>query len=75
MKPGDIVRVKVMEVDKPRKRIALSLRLDDEVGAKPHRPASSRERAAPPVPPPRRPEPPASGALAEAFRAAKNRST
>jgi uncharacterized protein len=32
VKPGDIVRVKVMEVDKPRKRISLSLRLDDEVG-------------------------------------------
>ena len=33
VKPGDIVRVKVMEVDKPRKRISLSLRLDDELGA------------------------------------------
>jgi protein Tex len=32
VKPGDIVRVKVLEVDKPRKRIALSLRLDDAVG-------------------------------------------
>jgi uncharacterized protein len=31
VKPGDIVRVKVLEVDKPRKRISLSLRLDDEV--------------------------------------------
>ena len=30
VKPGDIVRVKVLEVDKPRKRIALTLRLDDE---------------------------------------------
>jgi len=29
-KPGDIVRVKVLEVDAPRKRIGLSLRLDDE---------------------------------------------
>jgi protein Tex len=33
-KPGDIVRVKVLEVDAPRKRISLSMRLDDEVGAK-----------------------------------------
>ncbi len=33
VKPGDVVRVKVMEVDKPRKRIALTLRLDDEPGA------------------------------------------
>ncbi|MGO9171371.1 MAG: Tex family protein [Rhodomicrobium sp.] len=31
-KPGDIVRVKVMEVDKPRKRISLSMRLDDQPG-------------------------------------------
>ena len=33
VKPGDIVRVKVLEVDKPRKRIALTLRLDDEAGS------------------------------------------
>jgi uncharacterized protein len=33
VKPGDIVRVKVMEVDQPRKRISLSLRLDDQPGA------------------------------------------
>ena len=32
-KPGDIVRVKVLDVDIPRKRIGLTLRLDDEVGA------------------------------------------
>jgi len=32
-KPGDIVKVKVLDVDKPRKRIALSMRLDDEPGA------------------------------------------
>src|SRR5215470_5502740 len=31
VKPGDIVRVKVLEVDKARKRIGLTLRLDDEV--------------------------------------------
>jgi protein Tex len=31
VKPGDIVRIKVLEVDKARKRIALTLRLDDEV--------------------------------------------
>ena len=35
VKPGDIVRVKVLDVDKPRKRIALTLRLDDEVGRNP----------------------------------------
>ncbi len=32
VKPGDIVRVKVMEVDAPRKRISLSMRLDDAPG-------------------------------------------
>lgn len=30
VKPGDIVKVKVLDVDIPRKRIALTLRLDDE---------------------------------------------
>ncbi len=33
VRAGDVVRVKVMEVDLPRKRIALSMRLDDEPGA------------------------------------------
>jgi uncharacterized protein len=33
VKPGDIVTVKVLEVDIPRNRISLTLRLDDEVGA------------------------------------------
>ncbi|WP_406457311.1 RNA-binding transcriptional accessory protein [Streptomyces sp. NBC_00876] len=33
VKPGDVVRVKVMEVDIPRKRISLTLRLDDEASA------------------------------------------
>lgn len=39
VKPGDIVRVKVLEVDKPRKRIALTLRLDDQAGSQPPRTA------------------------------------
>ncbi|MGW6196217.1 Tex family protein [Kribbella sp. NPDC055110] len=33
VKPGDIVMVKVLEVDIPRQRISLTLRLDDEVGS------------------------------------------
>ncbi len=33
VKPGDVVKVKVMEVDVERQRISLTLRLDDEVGA------------------------------------------
>lgn len=44
VKPGDIVRVKVLEVDVPRQRIALTLRLDDEVGAKSDRGARSEPR-------------------------------
>jgi uncharacterized protein len=39
VKPGDIVRVKVIEIDKARKRIALTLRLDDEVGPRSDRAA------------------------------------
>ncbi|KAF1005673.1 MAG: Protein YhgF [Luteibacter sp.] len=40
VKAGDIVKVKVMEVDLPRKRIALSMRLDDVPGeARGSRPA------------------------------------
>ncbi|MEO3892266.1 Tex family protein [Nonomuraea sp. B5E05] len=31
VKPGDIVRVKVLDVDIPRKRISLTLRLEDEI--------------------------------------------
>jgi uncharacterized protein len=31
-KPGDVVRVRVLSVDLPRKRIGLSMRLDDEPG-------------------------------------------
>lgn len=34
VKPGDIVKVKVLDVEVARKRIALTLRLDDEVGSK-----------------------------------------
>lgn len=41
VKAGDIVKVKVMEVDAERKRISFSMRLDDTPGApKPARPAS-----------------------------------
>jgi uncharacterized protein len=33
VKPGDIVKVKVLDIDIPRKRISLTLRLDDEAAA------------------------------------------
>lgn len=35
VKPGDVVKVKVLDVDIPRKRISLTLRLDDEAAAQP----------------------------------------
>jgi transcriptional accessory protein Tex/SPT6 len=44
VKPGDIVRVKVLEVDVARKRIALTLRLDDEVGPRADRDGSAAPR-------------------------------
>jgi len=76
VKPGDIVRVKVLEVDKPRKRIALTLRLDDEVGAKADRAGAPRkdEGHAQPRAPARSAQPtreqPGNGALADALRRA-----
>jgi uncharacterized protein len=44
VKPGDIVKVKVLDVDIPRKRIGLTLRLDDEAAARAggERPAGER---------------------------------
>ncbi|WP_406112934.1 Tex family protein [Streptomyces sp. NBC_01014] len=44
VKPGDIVKVKVMDVDIPRKRISLTLRLDDEAASKPARSGGGGER-------------------------------
>ncbi|HEU5426791.1 MAG TPA: Tex family protein [Actinocrinis sp.] len=40
VKPGDVVRVKVLDVDLPRQRISLTLRLDDE----PQRPRGGDEQ-------------------------------
>ncbi len=37
VKPGDVVRVRVLDVDIPRHRISLTLRLDDEAGQAPDR--------------------------------------
>ncbi|GJD47494.1 Protein YhgF [Methylobacterium crusticola] len=71
VKPGDVVRVKVLDVDVPRKRIALSLRLDDEAGARGPRAPERREAPARPAAPRREePRPTADGALADALRRA-----
>jgi uncharacterized protein len=72
VKAGDVVRVKVMEVDVQRQRIALSMRMDDEPGReapgkKQASPAARREtrpQASPPQP---------SGAFAAAFANAKRK--
>ena len=45
VKAGDIVKVKVLEVDVPRKRIALTRRLDDTPGQATSRPGSRDERS------------------------------
>ncbi|WP_229899875.1 Tex family protein, partial [Streptomyces capoamus] len=42
VKPGDIVKVKVLDVDLPRKRIALTLRLDDEAAPQGQRGGGTR---------------------------------
>jgi uncharacterized protein len=74
-KPGDIVKVKVLEVDKARKRIALTMRLDDEPGAAqprggaPMRPDQRKHMEK--SPPPKQDAPSsAGGAMAEALRRA-----
>ncbi len=45
VKAGDIVKVKVMEVDIPRKRIALSMRMDDQPGETRERKPAARGRS------------------------------
>jgi uncharacterized protein len=75
VKSGDIVKVKVLEVEVARKRIALTLRLDDETGGKSERAAQGKprdiSRASMTSSAPRKPQEAAGGgALAEALRRA-----
>jgi protein Tex len=79
VKSGDIVKVKVLEVEVARKRIALTLRLDDETGAKSERSAQGmpRDNSAKSMTSsaPRKPqESSGGGALAEALRRASEKS-
>ncbi|MFI9009374.1 Tex family protein [Actinosynnema sp. NPDC053489] len=76
VKSGDVVRVKVLEVDIPRKRIGLTLRLEDEPGRKPPREprdqrggqrGGQRDGGGRPR---QQERPPANGAMAEALRRA-----
>jgi uncharacterized protein len=79
VKSGDVVKVKVMEVDIPRKRIGLTMRLQDEPG-KPKEPqqrggGGGQQRGGGGQrgggqPKPRQDRAPAGGAMAEALRRA-----
>ncbi|HEX9214802.1 MAG TPA: Tex family protein [Bradyrhizobium sp.] len=74
VKPGDIVKVKVLDFEVARKRISLTLRLDDEVGDKKDAPGmqrdNSRNGARMTSSAPRTQESSGGGALAEAMRRA-----
>lgn len=74
VKPGDIVKVKVLDFEVARKRISLTLRLDDEVGAKKDAPGMQRDNSRNPArmtsSAPRKQESSGGGALAEALRRA-----
>ena len=86
VKAGDIVKVKVMEVDIHRKRIALSMRLDDKPGEnnRPDRGQGDRKAAGKPREgagprqsakgrPAQQPQGAMAGALAEAMASAKGK--
>lgn len=80
VKAGDIVKVKVMEVDIPRQRIGLSMRLDDEPGqarGKPAggdaRPGQRDNRGPRPGPTPKQAPAPANSAFADALTRAIKR--
>jgi uncharacterized protein len=74
VKPGDIVRVKVLDIDKPRKRISLTLRLDDELGSTPTRDTGARRETPPASRHQNKPESNRSlGAFADALRLASEK--
>jgi uncharacterized protein len=71
VKAGDVVKVKVLEVDQARRRIALTMRLDGPSDGAPReqrRDADQRSRTAK-----REPEPAGNGAMAEALARALKR--
>lgn len=68
MKAGDVVKVKVLEVDAARKRIALTMRLDNEAGAtKGNRPSENRHQERRDRKPQRNERAPTNSAMADAF--------
>ncbi len=73
VKPGDVVKVKVLEVDVERKRISLTLRLDDPLEPAAPRGAGPRQPARSPAPSGgggRKAEAPSNNAFADALRRA-----
>lgn len=68
VKTGDIVKVKVLEVDVPRKRISLTMRLHDEVTAAPNKPAATKTTSKAEPRPAQKPQQPVAGsAMGSAF--------
>ena len=69
VKAGDVVKVKVLEVDAARKRIALTMRLDDEPGgaAKGNRPSETRHQERRDRKTQRNDRAPTNSAMADAF--------
>ena len=69
VKAGDVVKVKVLEVDAARKRIALTMRLDDEAGgaAKGNRSSKSKHSELRDRKPQRNDRAPTNSAMADAF--------
>ena len=72
VKAGDVVKVRVVEVDAKRKRIALSMRKDD--GTPPERgPRPAGPMSRPAAPPPKPSTAPGNNAFAAAFEKARDR--
>jgi uncharacterized protein len=77
VKAGDVVRVKVLEVDLKRNRVALTMRLSERP-PQPQRDAGPRSQDRAPKPQQMKASPPpsassAGGALAEAFARARQK--
>ncbi|MBW7848897.1 MAG: RNA-binding transcriptional accessory protein [Rhodospirillales bacterium] len=73
VKAGDVVKVKVLEIDLKRRRIALSMRLDEQAGARAVGGAGRPEARAAKPSKADKPSSGSAGALAEAFARARNR--
>ncbi len=76
VKAGDVVKVKVLEIDDKRRRIALTMRLDESAARTRESSAGAGRRERDPRPPKqfkREPEPQGNGAMAEALARALKR--